>query len=301
MTKRGVVFVIVAALLLSGCSVTDISVEQIEEAAAEKVSESVVGEPEIVESISTDKYCYQLLSDEEQIIYDQMLQAMLDHAEDVVLSTKDGDILQKIYDHIFADYGNIFWVSGFSYKTYTSGDTVLGIDFTPTYIYTQEERESYQAQVDAVVTEWLSGISIEDSDYNKSKYVFDIMFQKVGYDTEAENNQNILSVFLGGKSVCQGYADATWYLLNELGIPCTIVRGTANGDTHAWNLVYLDGEYYYTDTTWGNGRYLSQDNTITYQIDYRYMNTTTEFLLQTHTFENNFALPECTATADAYR
>ena len=54
-------------------------------------------------------------------------------------------------------------------------------------------------------------------------------------------NQNIISVFLNKKTVCQGYANATQYLLTLLGIPAVVVTGTAEGDTHAWNLVQLDG------------------------------------------------------------
>ena len=69
----------------------------------------------------------------------------------------------------------------------------------------------------------------------------------VNYDLNAENNQNIISVFLEGRTVCQGYACATKYLMDLLDIPCTIVTGTANGEPHAWNLIELDGAYYYMD------------------------------------------------------
>ncbi len=70
------------------------------------------------------------------------------------------------------------------------------------------------------------------------------------------NKIRISSVsFLNKKTVCQGYANATQYLLTLLGIPAVVVTGTAEGDTHAWNLVQLDGAYYFMDTTWGNSSY----------------------------------------------
>ena len=57
------------------------------------------------------------------------------------------------------------------------------------------------------------------------------------------------------KSVCEGYARAFKYILDDLGIPCIIVCGVGtntNGDTekHAWNYVYLNNNWYAVDVTW---------------------------------------------------
>ena len=119
------------------------------------------------------------------------------------------------------------------------------------------------------------------------------------YDTKSENNQNILSVFIGKKTVCQGYADATQYLLHQLGIPAIVVTGTAGGENHAWNLVNLDGEYYYIDTTWGNTHFLGEWQG-TKKIDYGYLNARTQDLAQTHTSQMPFAMPACESVVDNY-
>lgn len=281
---------------LAGCGVADFAKDEI----SKKMESVVVGTAKDVESISTDRYAYQQLSDEEKKVYDQQLDCILNHQEKVPVSTKDANVIQKAYDCIMADYGGLFWVSGYQYNTYSNMDRVVGIEFAPQYLYDEAQTKEYQAQVDAVVEQWLACIGPEDSDYAKSKYVFEILIQNVEYVKESENNQNILSVFIGKQTVCQGYAGATQYLLQQLGIQSTIIHGQANGEVHAWNLVSLDGEYYLTDTTWGNSRYLMQDNSVQKQIDYQYLNTTSEFLNQTHVAQMNIPLPECTATADAY-
>lgn len=51
-----------------------------------------------------------------------------------------------------------------------------------------------------------------------------------------------------GDTVCQGYTLAYKYLLNQLGIPCTLVR--SNEMNHAWNQVCLGGQWYHVDITW---------------------------------------------------
>ena len=281
---------------LTGCGLTEWAKDKV----SEKMESVVVGTAKDVESISTDKYAYRQLSDEEKKVYDQQLDCILNHQEKVPVSTKDAKVVQRAYDCVMADYGGLFWVSGYQYNTYSNMNRVVGIEFAPQYVYDEAQTKEYQAQVDAVVEQWLAGIGPEDSEYAKSKYVFETLIQNVEYVKESQNNQNILSVFLGKETVCQGYAAATQYLLGQLGIQSTIIHGQANGEAHAWNLVQLDGEYYLTDTTWGNSRYLMQDNSIKKQIDYQYLNTTSAFLNQTHVAEMDISLPECTATTDAY-
>ena len=88
-------------------------------------------------------------------------------------------------------------------------------------------------------------------------------------------------------------------MLHQLGIPAIVVTGTAGGENHAWNLVNLDGEYYYIDTTWGNTHFLGEWQG-TKKIDYGYLNARTQDLEQTHTEQMPFAMPACESVVDNY-
>lgn len=264
------------------------------------VISAMIGTPKEVTSVSEDRIAYQRLSEEEQMLYDQMLDCILTHEEEVPLSTVDADECDKAFSAVMADYGGLFWVSGYSYRTYGKGDETIGFVFEPSYTMTREERDETQAEIDAVVEDWLSGLPADADDYVKSKFVFETLIDRVDYDKDSQNNQNIISVFMGGATVCQGYADATGYLLQQLAIPSMVVTGEARGVSHAWNLVLLDGDYYYLDTTWGNSMYLNTDEETVKHVNYAYLNITTDELLETHTIDSNIELPDCSAVTDNY-
>lgn len=76
-----------------------------------------------------------------------------------------------------------------------------------------------------------------------------------------------------GSAVCQGYSLLTYRLLEGAGIKNLIVEGTARSggvsQSHAWNLVQLDGRWYHLDTTWDDP---TPDRAGEVSIDY-YMRT----------------------------
>lgn len=59
-----------------------------------------------------------------------------------------------------------------------------------------------------------------------------------------------LGAFLTRKVVCQGYSLSYSLLLNGLGIPTNYVTGAIAGSSgHAWNRIYIDGDWYNVDAT----------------------------------------------------
>lgn len=255
---------------------------------------------EQVKSISKGKFAYECLSEEGKMAYDQMLEAILSYQKSVKLATRDKDLMQKAYQALNCDYGGLFWVEGYVFTSYTKGKELVGLEFSPNYIMDEEEKNELQKQVDAVVEEWLAGISLHDSDYEKAKYVFETLIERVDYVEDSKDNQNILSVFLHQKTVCQGYACATQYLLRQLGISSTIVSGRANNQAHAWNIVKLDEKYYHMDTTWGNSTYLDTEQQKAKFVNYNFLCMTDQEIFYTHQVETFFPLPDCSSMEHNY-
>ena len=245
-------------------------------------------------------YAYETLTAEQKTVYDEVYRIILAHDSKVKVSTCDEKVLEKSYRSVIADHGGIFWVSGYNYTQYTMGKKIVSIDFSPSYTMERTERDSYQRRIDAVVDSILKNVDPSWGDYEKAKYVFEYLAGNVEYQMGTEQNQNIISVFLNKKTVCQGYANATQYLLTLLGIPAVVVTGTAEGDTHAWNLVQLDGAYYFMDTTWGNATYSGDGMGLDSFINYNYFAVTTGELQKTHQPNDDIIVPVCQAVKDNY-
>ena len=109
------------------------------------------------------------------------------------------------------------------------------------------------------------------SDYDKIREVHNWLIDNIEYDVNlnADEPYSISGALTEGKAVCEGYARSFKYIMDELEIPCVLISGTgtnSNGETesHAWNYVQLDGNWYAVDVTWddpiivGNG-YVAED------------------------------------------
>ncbi len=243
-------------------------------------------------------YYYSKLSEDEQLIYKEILSGINSDTEEIYLHGDNADQANQILQYVLRDHPEIFWCDGSATATSYTGlrsYTVIKVN----YLYDADDRSTMQDQIDSVVAECLSGISQDASDYDKILYVYEYIIRSVEYNLDASDNQNIYSVFVGKESVCAGYSKATQYLLNKLGVFCTYVIGTAGDDnqSHAWNLVSCNGEYYYVDTTWGDPTFLAEEGeevAAEEKIAYDYMLCDDTELFKNHRPDETVELPSCT-------
>lgn len=284
------------------------------ESSPEYTEEDETGNKEADDSFlmkEAGHFAYDSLDEVQKIWYRDIEKALGGMKKDVKLSW-DGVIegldesdIDMIFQCVIMDHPEIFYVDGYSYNKYSLGDKAVSIRFSGTYNCDEATAREKALQINVSVENFLADAPDTDSEYEKVKYVYETLVLNTDYDLSSDDNQNIYSVFVNHKSVCLGYAKATQYLLLKLGIECTLVQGTVeSGEAHAWNLVNVDGDYYFVDTTWGDASYQdSESNSEMYynsSINYDYLCVTTSQLLRTHTIEGYVELPVCTATAANY-
>ena len=285
------------------------SIESIESVIEEVVTTAELDDNQIQDLILTQQgfYAFDNMDQSLHYLYGEILYILTHLQQDVLLSSVDKSDIEYAFQCVLIDHPEIYYVDGYTYTTYSQDDEIVKIHFSGNYTKTKEEILTLNQQLEAAVMNCISGIAREADDYLKVKYCYEYLANHTVYNLEAVENQNLLSVLLYGESVCQGYAKAMQYLLWRMGVFNTLVVGTVDGGVgHAWNMVRMNGNYYYVDSTWGDAYYVfdqsqeSEDSRSLDSINYDYLGVTTDMLKKTHTIDNPVVLPYCVATDDNY-
>ena len=255
-------------------------------------------------------YAYEMLTDAGKTLYVEMLAIMRHLATDVSVSTTSDDAIELVFEYVSMDHPELFYVGGYQYTDYRKGDEISRISFSGTYLYDEAEVKRRQTQINEAVNKCIAAAPASTDEYEIVKYVYEYLIRNTEYDKDAPDNQNICSVFIGGRSVCNGYAKAAQYVLNKLGVECTFLSGmvtTKSGQQfrHAWNMVLCNGAHYFLDVTWGDASYQtasgeSADPALLPDVNYDYLNVTTEEMERQHTLSDIIEVPVCSSMADNY-
>ncbi|WP_052343599.1 DUF5050 domain-containing protein [Bacillus massiliigorillae] len=220
------------------------------------------------------------------IAYTNILNALKNYQDTTTFPSKNisykevGPILTKV----LADHPEIFY---FQYKGtlfYSSGKIELKYKYSKATI--KKMVQQLNMQVESIID---STINDRASDFEKVKAIHDYVVLNSAYDyanfvnnTIPDASYNAYGLLINKIAVCDGYAKAMKLLLERVGIKTYYVTGTVNTGLHAWNLVNIDGEYYYIDTTWDDpvpnrkGR-----------ISYKYFLVPTSYLKKDHAWKSN--------------
>lgn len=260
-----------------------------------------------------NKYAYNLLDNNEKAVYEMVLKAIESFSaelDELVAEVTDAQ-LQKIIDYIQRDHPEIFWFQhGATFSFDPATHIVNRLELK--YCMTQDEAKKRQGKIDAVVKSFLLSIQDSMSDYEVTLRLYEDIIKLVDYDTIGperrkrtesspeipDDLRSIYGALVNKKAVCAGYAKAMQYVLNVCGIECTYV----NSDTHAWNLVKLEGDYYHLDAAWGDFTDTKNNDVPNDAVKYDCFCITSEELsrLELHAPKSDFPLPECTATKCNY-
>ncbi len=232
-------------------------------------------------------------------VYDKLVEGC-GKAEAEIQVKKSGktivwDEMSAVFSALHSDYPEYFWLAGGYSGTCQSNDQVV-VSVRPEYSMTGSKLSSAKAALNKKVDELTKGLSGK-SDYEKSLILHDRVAKAVDY-VFTDNDQTAYGALVEGKAVCAGYSKAYQLLLHKVGIPAWCVMGysnnpaTNNPESHEWNLVQLDGKWYYTDVTWDD-----QGDT----VYYAYLNVTSKQINEDHVVTDfKDYLPNANSTAANY-
>lgn len=162
--------------------------------------------------------------------------------------------LRNVIESVTYDHPELFWLDTTFYTEYDWDGTAvkLELSFYDSLGDITPARNAFEANADKLI-EGARGLS---SDYEKEKYVHDILADKLNYKHNPLD-QSAYSAIVGDNTVCAGYAKAFQYLMQKLGIPTYLCVGAGAFQLHGWNVTRINGNYYNVDCTWDD-----QDPTI---------------------------------------
>lgn len=235
-------------------------------------------------NISVDKYFYNQLEDASKTIYKAFesskekmksgtYQVELGNSLDSILNSSGGqDKLAQYYQSAIEAYTydnpDVFYLS--PNKLYLNIETTKNSNGNTYNVYINSGNESNylidefssSSQVNSALSE-INQIKDElvsrktGNTYDDIKMVHDYIVENTEYDTSISkpNIYNMYGALVNKEAVCEGYARAFKYIMDNMDIPCVLVIGqgtNSNGQTenHAWNYVCLDSGWYAIDCTW---------------------------------------------------
>lgn len=233
-------------------------------------------------------YYYSFLTEAQKQAYREIKRALDEHSQQRYdLSTSDLGEAYIAHDHLMRDCAKYYYDDMYYYMQ--DGGSVYLFRNTDDFSWVDQELAAIDAQTDEI----LSSVPPGASEYETVKCFYEWLCRNISYE-HSDRDQIIPSAFIDKKTVCAGYARALQYLCNRSGIQCAVVFGLGDNKTtppedHVWDLVRIDGRYYWVDATWGDP--LGTENTPDAFVSYYFLCTTDEFLFRTHTlypFEGDY-------------
>lgn len=239
------------------------------------------------ETINNNKnnFYYEQLDDNAKIIYNELndnINNLKKSNYKIDFSTKFNTLLnqsdgqyklnfafQSALDAFFYDHPELFYIDLTKISLIIKYNTI-GSRTTYTVSLAPKDGEDYwydnfqsEKQIDEAISsvENIKNSTIKSldskSDYEKALYVHDALVNSLEYDSSTikPNSHNIYGALVEKSVVCEGYAKAFKYILDDLNIECILVNGTVTNSTgktesHMWNYIKLDGNWYGVDVTW---------------------------------------------------
>ncbi len=232
--------ILAAAAILAGC--TPVSEEPMERTGSEQRQTYTEGTAE--ELVSP---VYSSLSEYEKGLYDKLTEAVLDFKDSVVFDEPvPRDTVRKIYRLVYAQERNYFWLSSLFYAPENEVS-----ELHLTYVYEKDDADIKRTELDLKAAEIIGELPEGASDFDKAVYFHDYIVKHCDFSQAEDHVNSSYGVLVTGYGQCEGYAAAMSLLCDKAGIPSFMVCGTNNrGETHAWNKIMIDGDWYNIDCTW---------------------------------------------------
>ena len=254
-------------------------------------------------------YYYNLLNENEKLIYKEIMKALLAQKPKAELSfSPPSETVSRVYTFLLNDRPDIFWL-GTGYSIASRAGRVEYVSFEYRMSLPEIEETKKRMLNSRFFRELDSLILSAKSTFEKALAAYEYIIKHADYDVNAARSSdskvyayayNMDGLILRSKGVCASYAKVFQYFMNRHGIYCTLVSGKTSRDRHAWNLINIGGSYYYVDATWGDPVFADGSSKPADFVSYDYFCITTEEMNRSHKAVLDVKMPLCNDTTYNY-
>lgn len=219
------------------------------------------------------------------------------------ISNEELDTLMYLLNY---DCPELIHLSGTYFPEYISNNRAENVSaVTFEYIMSEEEYTDNIARLKQFFTD-LKSLVGEKSEFEKEKYVYDLLFSNTIYNETDTLSGSACGVLLKGKGRCEALCKSFLWCMQELDIECMALLGEPKWEVeavfsnHSWNIVKIDGNYYHLDLTVDN---LPKAEDETSPVLYGFFNVDDTTISETHTINpiyESLGVPECNSTDANY-
>lgn len=256
--------------------------------------------------IKNQDFYYNTLNNECKNVYTAIANATKDLKESVKVNEYEYIDNQKALEDVeiamnafFADHPEVFYVNN-QYTIVTSKilfKDVISVNLTYS-VASKSELEEKIVAIEKSIDNIMNGV-VSNNPIEMQIYLHDNVAKNTEYydytkiEDVPQDCHNIYGAFINNKAVCDGFTKAMQILLNKKDIESISVLGKLETQSHAWNLVKLNDNWYHMDLT--SNKSIKETKNNEPIILHSYFNITTEEISKTHTIENAEFIPKCTS------
>lgn len=261
-------------------------------------------------SKKSDNYYYNTLSEGQKAIYTSIANAVKNLNNNFKLvgyeyldeTTTNKDIEVALYRFLL-DHPEVFYIN--DKYTISTSTSIFGTKVNLVFEYlvsSQEELDTKIEKINNAIGDVMANVKEDYNEYETELAIHDYLGKNIEYyeyekiEDIPQNCHNIYGALVEKKAVCDGFSKSLKLLLERENISTIVVTGNLKNESHAWNKVKLDDNWYNLDLT--SDKSIKTDKK-SYVI-HSYFNITDKLILKTHSVDNEELHPKAEKTDKNY-
>lgn len=164
----------------------------------------------------------------------------------LVEAYKDTDFVQFVQDYMDLNPDVCMEMPQVSATVYPDSGSQRVIELSFTYQTSRETLRTMQAYVEPVFRAANLNVSAEEGEVTKFSRMYAFLMERSDYQLETSITPSY-SLLRHGVGDSKAFAVVYAAMCRDAGLDCQTVTGTRDGEPWTWNLVCIDGVFYYVD------------------------------------------------------